>query len=453
MRKGLITIFVLMSSFLSYARIGEIDSLKQLLSTEKVDSNKVRYLWNMAAAYQIYKPDTSMRLAEQALSLSRKINYPEGESKSLNQLANAFNRVGNFSKALDYYIQKLRIDEKRKDQRDLASSYINIATAYSQQGEYAKALSYAILADSLIIYKKIKGLRFYNLLNIGDIYEKYNKLDSALRFTNRAYEVAVKSGNENHIGASLTNMANICLKNGSTDLAILNYRKGLPYLERTNDEEFICENALGFARAFQKKGIMDSSLFYARKSYNIAVKDGFLSRVLEASIFLKDYFKNKNIIDSAYQYQEQMILIKDTINSSQRIRAAQIISMDEQQRQKELNELRMQDKAETNKRLQFLGIGVLIPLIFLLWMYYTRQKVKPRRVEILGVVSLLLLFECISLLLHPFVVEMTFHIPILELLVFAVIATLLSRTHHKFEKWVVSHLTHQKQQQPQEIIV
>lgn len=428
-----------------------IDSLQNLLQREEVDSNRVKLLRLMAQVYQVYKPDSALLLSHEALTLSRKIKYVEGESRSLSAMANAYNRIGNYPKAMQLNIEKLKIEERRNDPENLAIVYMNIATVYLLQQEYQKALQYAFTSDSILVANektlprnRYKDLRWNSLLNIGDMFEKNKQLDSAMEYTNRAYALAAKANDVSKIGPTLNNLGNICLMNGSTDLAILNYRRGLPFLHSVKDEECICETTFGLAKAFKKMGLEDSSMYYARQSFTLSKADGFLSKNLDVSSFLHDHFKAKNNIDSAYKYQSQMVVMKDSIQSAARIKEAQIISIDEQLRQKELREMREREKQELNKRLQFLCIGIMIPLIILLTIYFKGTKVKPSIVETLGVVSLLLFFECISLLLHPAIVEVTNHVPVLELIVFAIIATIITRSHHRIERWMLKHLTHRK---------
>jgi len=68
-----------------------------------------------------------------------------------------------------------------------------------------------------------------------------------------------------------------------------------------------------------------------------------------------------------------------------------------------------------------------------------------RVVKILGILSLLFLFEYLTLLLHPFVTQMTNHKPIYELLVYVSIAGILIPIHHRIEHWLIEKLVHNKQ--------
>ena len=87
------------------------DSLRVLLAKATTDTNRVTLLWNMASASNIYNPDTALLLSQEALYLAQKIKFAEGESRALGVLANSFLKIGNYPKALESYLKKLKIEE------------------------------------------------------------------------------------------------------------------------------------------------------------------------------------------------------------------------------------------------------------------------------------------------------------------------------------------------------
>lgn len=56
--------------------------------------------------------------------------------------------------------------------------------------------------------------------------------------------------------------------------------------------------------------------------------------------------------------------------------------------------------------------------------------------------SLLFLFEYLTLLLHPTVAELTHHTPVYEILIFVGIAAILIPAHHRLEHWMIHKLSH-----------
>ena len=63
----------------------------------------------------------------------------------------------------------------------------------------------------------------------------------------------------------------------------------------------------------------------------------------------------------------------------------------------------------------------------------------------MGLLGLLLMFQFIALLIHPYIEEWTHHTPVFMLLILVAVASLLVPLHHKLEYWVkarVAHATH-----------
>ena len=89
-----------------------------------------------------------------------------------------------------------------------------------------------------------------------------------------------------------------------------------------------------------------------------------------------------------------------------------------------------------------LMIGIFIPGIFILTLALSRVRMHPRIVRLLGVLSLLFLFEYLTLLLHPAVANLTHHTPVLEILIFVGVAALVIPLHHKLEHWLIHKLSH-----------
>jgi len=130
MRKFLLLFALIIITGKLFAQKQKFDSLSARLTHEKVDSNRVTLLWRMADASNLYDPDTSLHLAQQALYLAEKIKYIEGESRSLGILAMAFREVGDYQKSLEFFLKKLQIEENRNSPRNLASTLINIGILY-----------------------------------------------------------------------------------------------------------------------------------------------------------------------------------------------------------------------------------------------------------------------------------------------------------------------------------
>lgn len=437
-------IIFLFSSIALPAQKNKADSLKQLLSIEKIDSNKVKLMWQLADIVNFYNTDTALLLSQQALYLAKNINYLEGQSRALGVLSNTLRRIGNYPRALEFNIEKLQLEEKGNNPRNLASVLMNIGLVYSSQQEYQKALDYCIQSDSVITRYNIEYLKHYSYLNLGDIYFHLNIFDSAYQCFNKALQIARNLNDDNFIGASQIGIANVYQKTEKYQESKNSYKAGIEYLQKVNDNENLCEAMLGLANLYKQISGYDSAAYFANASLSIAQKSGFLSKELDAAQFLSEHYKSAKNIDSAFVYINYVYTLNDSLNSKSRIRESQIISSNEQFRQIELEEARKLAKKERNQQLQLLFIGILIPGLFLLTLLLSRVKIHIRVIRTLGVVSLLFFFEYLTLWLHPTVAALTHHTPVWEILIFVAIGSILIPTHHRLEHWLIHKLIHHR---------
>ena len=424
----------------SHAQRSKIDSLGHLLSNEKRDSNKVTFLWKLAEQYQSFKPDTALHLAHEALELARRIKFIEGESRSLAILANSEYFLGNYPKALENYLLKLKIEEKRESPRNYASALSNIGLTYILMDDYPKALSYLYRADSVIDANNITELKYSVLVNLGEVYYRKDQNDSAGHYFKRSLDIANQKQDDNFRAVSLVGLANVFSKEKKFTQALTHYYEALGFLQKANNEDLFCESSIGLAKVYEQLNRNDSAQYFAFQSYNMAMKDGFVSRQLDAANFLTQLFTKTKNTDSAFEYLQKTVALKDTIKGQDKVRLSQIMSSDEQLRQVQLTEQKRKEKEERKQQLQLLLIGIFIPLLFLITAFISRWKIHVRFLKFLGVISLLMLFEYLTLLLHPLVAELTHHTPFYEIIIFVAVASVLIPVHHRLEHWLINRL-------------
>ncbi|HTD40135.1 MAG TPA: hypothetical protein VK671_05905, partial [Mucilaginibacter sp.] len=202
------------------------------------------------------------------------------------------------------------------------------------------------------------------------------------------------------------------------------------------------ESTLGMAKLFKQLAQQDSGFYYAKKSIAAGVRGGFTERILNASQFLTTYFKQQGRLDSAFHYQELSITAKDSLFGQEKTKEVQSLTFAEHQRQQEIAEQKLADEEANRKNLQLAGIAIFIPTFFLFVLFLSRRKAKPRTVEFLGILALLLVFEFVTLLVHPYIERWTHETPVLTLLILVAIAAILVPLHHRTEHWVKSKLVH-----------
>ena len=359
-------------------------------------------------------------------------------------------RIGNYPRALDYNFQKLKIEEQRIKPRNMMSVLMNIGIVYMYQEEYRKALSYYFRADSIIQSAKLDAYRYHGNINIGDTYDRLNILDSAFYFYSRALGEAKILNNQDYIGTSDTGLAHLYRKQSDYLLSLEHYKSAIVNLGATDDNDLLCEAHLGLAKLYLLFNNFDSAVTHAKRSYNIGQSGGFISRQLDAVKQLSDIYKKTKNIDSAFAYVNIEKVLNDSVYSRERIRGLMILSSDEQLRQREMAEAKIKEEEERRQRLQLMFIGIFIPAFFMLTLFLSRVKMHIRVIKLLGILSLLIFFEYLTLLLHPTVAKLTNHTPVLEILIFVAAAAVLIPLHHRAEHWLIRKLLHKHIHHPEE---
>jgi tetratricopeptide (TPR) repeat protein len=416
------------------------DSLRRELKIEKVDTNRVKLMCELAKTIYFSNPDRALPLAQDALYLARNKKYVEGESRSLGILATTLRIMGNYPRALELYLQKLQLEEKRNSPYNLAGVLMNVGIIYVFQEEYSKALEYYFKADSVIMKNNVENFKYNIALNTGDVYDRLNISDSAYLYFNRSLQIAKAQNNGDFIGTSMTGLGHVHMMLGNYSESLSNYGDAIKLLEEATDDETLCEASLGIAKLYDKLNQPDSVRRYASLSLTTAKKDGFVSREYEAAEFLTDHYKKIKIIDSAFAYAEYSRRLNDSLNSKAKIRELQVLSSNEQFRQRELEEERKIAANRRHQQLQLLLIGIFIPGLFLITLVLSRRKIPIRVIKALGILSLLFSFEYLTLWLHPTVAELTGHTPIFEILIFVGVAAILIPLHHRAEYWLIQRL-------------
>jgi CDP-diglyceride synthetase len=66
----------------------------------------------------------------------------------------------------------------------------------------------------------------------------------------------------------------------------------------------------------------------------------------------------------------------------------------------------------------------------------SRTQKNATLISFLGMLSILMIFEFIAMLSHPYIEEWTHHNPILMLMILVAIASILVPLHHRLEHWI-----------------
>ena len=193
---------------------------------------------NLAALFLRKSEFDSLQFySEQSLILSRQLNLPEFEARSLSNLGTVLERKGKFDKAIDNYeLAITKIDTPY----DSAIILNNMALANSKISNYDDALVQYLLGIE-VLKRSRKRVYLQAILtgNIGGIYITLKKPDSAIVFFNKSLEI--RRALDNKRGQIITfDGLGFVHKTLTKDYekALFNFKKGYELAKDINDEYF-----------------------------------------------------------------------------------------------------------------------------------------------------------------------------------------------------------------------
>ncbi|HMF71625.1 MAG TPA: hypothetical protein VK616_09135, partial [Flavitalea sp.] len=191
----------------------------------------------------------------------------------------------------------------------------------------------------------------------------------------------------------------------------------------------------GLAEHYQRARQLDSSELYARKAIAVVNNTLFFYLSSKPAQLLSDIYEARNC-DSTLKYAKIFKTANDSLNNNRANQQILLMTFDEEIRQQEIAVEKTNVANERKKNIQYALIALGIIGLLFLYLILSRSFItNTRLIEFFGVIALLIIFEFLNLLLHPFLERITGHSPVLMLLALVCIAGLLVPLHHKMEKW------------------
>ncbi|MBD2577292.1 tetratricopeptide repeat protein [Oscillatoria sp. FACHB-1406] len=249
---------------MQFLRQGTAESLRQAIANFEEVLGLLRQgsdrsweaitLNNIGGAYdalgEYYK---ALDYYNQALPLLQAISDQEGEAITLQNIGRVYDILGEYRKALDYFNQSLPLLRAIDDKEQEAGTLNTISQIYSDLGEYNKALDY--LHQVLPLLRTIGSLRrvAITLNNIGSLYKNVGEYQKALEYYNQALPLRRTVGDK---GGEATTLNNIGLL--YNDLG--EHQKALDYLNQALPLRRVVEDRAGEAVTLNNIGSAYSDL-------------------------------------------------------------------------------------------------------------------------------------------------------------------------------------------------
>jgi len=342
-----------MTPGLTYAQNSQVDSLINLLKTAPEDTARVNILINLAEKIRASDMKAGLNYANEALVLSKKINWDSGkvltyikiasidrglmqfpaamdvldtalpiskqlgnkylEAKIYLNIANIYRELSQSSKSLDYIFKCQKIAEQFGYLDLTASSYSYLGYIYYTIGDYKKTLEYNFKSLNLDIARHEIGSESIDLSNIGAMYGEMHDSSAALAYMMRGLAISKKVKNITGITNNLANLASILRENGNY-VAAMAYADSCLYLSK--EAKLKGTESLGLLEKGEIYSAMrqfKNSLIYDKMALQMSAELGLMDRQRDILLAISvDYDSLKEPV-KAYETYRKYITIKDTL--------------------------------------------------------------------------------------------------------------------------------------------
>ncbi len=369
MKKYLFLLICSLISALSQSQVtkASIDSVSQLYSAAKTDSNKVKLALSLSNSYVSLNIDSAIKYANEAVELATGLNNEKLILGAKYELAEAL-AERDIPASMKIYYEILEKASKADQRLVTAYCYKQIGLLYLYTGSDEKYIYN--LRQAKDIFYSLGNANEVNNCNseIGGVFST-NMRDSARYYLNLVVtdSSALNSAFYQYYWGNTESISN-------PQKARAHFLKSLKISEKRNDLRGYSLASRWYCIFLQNQNQIDSAIAVGKAGLNAADKLGFLRGIVNNSEQLHKIYNRLGQTDSAYKYLSINVKAKDDLLGQDKINQIQQATIAEQQRAQKLQ----LEKEKLQSRIRLFGTSgiAFILMIFMLFFYRNQRKTR-----------------------------------------------------------------------------
>ena len=440
MKKVIILFSLLLSINAAFSQSEGIDTMLQKIAAEKDDNTRIDLINDFTLGALDSYPILNMQNNEKLLLQSKKNKDKIAEAMALSFIGYDYRLFGNTSKSFEYSLKATALAQVTGNGKLIGNTKLILAHNYKDQIDYPKAINLYLSAAGSASKLKDYKLQTRAFQNLSQVYLEMNKIDSALMYAQRSYELCMRIHYSVFLSYTLKDFGSIQGKMGNSSLAISYFNMAIQEGLKAKSPKQINWAYTAEAQYFHDINQNDSSAVYAKKAIAVVQHTAFSNSSNIPAKLLLDIYENSNS-DSALKYFKTYRVINDSLFSTKIIQQTHSMTFEDDLRQQKIAEEKIKAEEQLKHNIQYALIALGIITFIILFLLFSRSFITSTKlIEFLSVMVLLIVFEFLNLLLHPFLESVTNHTPLLMLLSLVCVASFLIPLHHRVEKWSTAKL-------------
>ncbi len=399
MKKIIIIIFLVLTPFAGNAQFNKQlkDSLLNLIDThQKRDSIRVNALIDIQNFFLVDEHEQGKKYIEEAIKISKEIDYKLGEGFSINAMGAYYMRRGETNKALECTLNAVDIFEKNNENKNIFAAYNNLAILYKNTKKYHESINvYMKMLDKLEGRPKTSSFVVI-YFNIAGTYDAMDDQINCEKWIKKVIETSEELNFEQGIIEGKIGLSKLELSQNNYYEAIIigneiiEIAKNIGNISQTEAMAYSI-----IAEAYFETENYKEALENAQNSISIYNKINSVNYASDVYLLISKIYKKTNNYKKAYENAEKHHSIEDSLLSLERIKVIEELQTkyetEKMKREKETAELenlqfekqnhREKEKNKQNRLLLIGTFALLITVIFF-WILYSRQQKLKKQAEL-----------------------------------------------------------------------
>ncbi|WP_024481308.1 tetratricopeptide repeat-containing sensor histidine kinase [Cellulophaga baltica] len=365
-------------------RYSNYDSVK-ILSTEALDlSRKINYKQGQAKALLtasfseiIACKDSEKTLGniDQAIVLSTKIKADSTLISAYNIKAIYKTYVDDYEGAYEQYQNALLLCENNRHPLEETKLYSNLATLFSVLGDNDESIK--IYIKALAITDRLEDKFWVGVVksNLGFLYNKTHQFDKAITFLDESIQIFTEVDRKEWLAYAYLTKANILLNKNETKEALryLDLSKGLQ--KNLIDEKLKQDLLLGYTKYHQQINELEKSEELAKEGYLSSIDNQNQILIANFSEILYQLNKEKENQKEALFYLEKFKNITDSTALQSKQNALALLNA-KTNFQKQQNDLKLENQRTIKQQKTYIIFSLFIVFLVILIAYYGYRNNK-----------------------------------------------------------------------------
>lgn len=313
------------------------------------------------------------------------VNDVRGQATTAFKFAWVYKKQGDIDKAMQSDLKGAHLMEALDDKKGMAAAYERVADDLNRQGRLDEAMNYAQKAIDICKENHLDEEMVYAISMAGDVKIAGGKNKEALTFFSQALAMARAQNFSPMNIADFTNSRGNALKHlGRYQEALNDYETALALAKKSNYQNAVTATIANLGEVNLLTGNYNKALVYQLETVSLQERDNDLSNLTENYLHVSTIYEKLGDYKSALAYQKKARVIKDSMASVASDTAMSKMLTEFETKKKEAKILSQEHEISQQKKVQWLGAGIVVLLAGLLVFSFISYRNRSRSNRLLA---------------------------------------------------------------------